>query len=237
MFSPPARALPDSPTAMLQQRAEPSAGRLGAGRGQVDHRRQRRQQRVVGTLVAAQEAAHDPRAVAAAAELVHQRQGRRRPGEHRHVGLRPHARRARQHVGIALGEHDEVAFAQPRRLGADRVAPARAARDHVVLDDALRPGHHGAGDLPRRRRLGHPRRAQLEVEVHRAGQPHRAQHVREHVSRHADYLGYAGRASMPIRTRGQIRAASAGRTAYVNRTLAHGAGTRRHRKLTSEPAR
>ena len=72
------------------------------------------------------------------------------------------------------------------------------------------PGITFAGDLPRRRRLRHPRRAQVEVEVHRAGQADRAQHVREDVSLHAD-TSCAGRAGMRSGRRGRPAALADGR--------------------------
>ena len=114
-----------------------------ARRREVDHGRQRGEQRIVRTFVAAEEAADDARALGAAAtELVDERQRRRRASEHRHVGRRPHPGRARQDVRVALREHDEVSLAQTDRLLADRVSPARAARDQVVFDDALGARHH-----------------------------------------------------------------------------------------------
>ena len=61
---------------------------------------------------------------------------------------------------------------------------AAPARHEVVLDDALGAGHHDAGDLVRRRRLRHPRRREIEVEVDRSCQPDGAEHVGQDVGDH-----------------------------------------------------
>ena len=209
------------PSAMFSSVPSHPAFASVACRRKVDHRRQRCQQGVVRPLVAAQEAADDARALgSAAAEFVEHRQRSRRAGEHRQVGRRPHSGSARQDVRIALREHDEVSLSQTDGLLAHRVPPARAPRDQVVLDDALSAGHHDSGDLPRRRRFRHPRRAQLEVEVHRAGQADRAKHVREDVSLHGGTLAprtrRAGRAS--------IRFGRAGRSAVTSRRAARDIG-------------
>ena len=180
----------------IQKRAQPSGSRAGIARRQMNHARQRDEQRIVRTFVAAHERADDARTIlAAAAELVDVRQRRRCARERGHVGLRAHPGRARQDVRIALRKHDQIAFVQSHRLVADRVSPARAARDHVVLDDALRARHHLVRDRGRWRRLEHPGRAELEVEVERAGQMDGAEHVGEHVGLHAP----------SSRTRGHVR--------------------------------
>ena len=86
-------------------------------------------------------------------------------------------------MGIALREQNEVALVEMDRLAADRMSPARAAGDQVIFDDALGARHHFRGDRARRRRLGDPWRAQIEIEVHRSRQADCAQDVREHVTR------------------------------------------------------
>ena len=157
---------------------------MGAG-GEVDHLRECGQQRVERPLVAAEKAAHDSRVLGpAAAEFIDDRQRRRPRDEQRVIGLGAHAGRAREHVGVALRKDDEVSLAQPDRVVADGMAPGGAAGDEVELDHALRSRHHFRGNLARRRRLDDPGHAQLDVEVHRAAQPDRAQHVRQHVGRH-----------------------------------------------------
>ncbi len=121
-----------------------------------------------GPLVAAEKAADDPRAIgSAAAELIDEGHRRRWASERRHVRHRPHPGDARQYVRIALGENDDVSLPQAERLLADRLSPALTARDEMVFDDPLGARHHFRRNLPRRRRLHHPRRAQVEVEVHR----------------------------------------------------------------------
>ena len=70
--------------------------------------------------------------------------------------------------------------------------------------------HHLRGNLPRRRRLRHPRRAQFEVEVHRTGQTDRAKHVREDVSLHAD-TSCAGRAGIRFGRRSRPASLADGR--------------------------
>ena len=84
------------------------------------------------------------------------------------------------------------------------------------------PGITFAGDLPRRRRLRHPRRAELEVEVDGAGQTDRAKHVRQDVSRHAD-SSRTGRASIRLGRAGR-RHATRGRTARQNGRVRMAAG-------------
>ena len=148
MFSPPARALPDSRTAMFSSVREPSAGRLRPARRQVNHARQRGEQRVVRTLVAAEEAAHDrarARAAAAAARrpaAAASSAGRTAPCRARPACPARSTARARRPAGTRSGRP------RCRRIGSRRrVSPAGAARDHVVLDHALRAGHHAARDL------------------------------------------------------------------------------------------
>jgi len=100
------------------------------------------EQRIGGTLVAAQETADDSCALGAAAtELIDQRQLRRRASERRHVRRRPHPWRARQEVCIALGENDAVSLLQTDGFPADRLSKALAPCDEVVFDDALGPWH------------------------------------------------------------------------------------------------
>ena len=164
--------------------AEPPARGVGVASGKMNHLWQRRQQRVVRTFLESQEAAHDPRAVLAAApDFAYERQrGRGRPREQREVRVRrpvpgaldrtcasPCGNRSRSPSRNRIGGSP----ADPR--------PARALRDDVVLDDPLGAGHHHPGDVSRRRRVERPRRAQREVEVHRARETHRAQHVGEDV--------------------------------------------------------
>ena len=78
---------------------------------------------------------------------------------------------------IPLREHDEITFPQADGLLSYRMPPACAARDDVVLDDALGTRHHRRGDQVGFRSFGDPRCAQLEVEVDGPGQPHRAEDV------------------------------------------------------------
>jgi hypothetical protein len=80
-------------------------------------------------------------------------------------------------VRITLRKHDEVAFAQPDGLLADGMTPRGAFGDQVVFDHALRAGHHSTGNLPGRWRLDHPGRAQVEIEIDRACQVNRSEHV------------------------------------------------------------
>ena len=147
--------------------------------------------------------------------------------------------RARQHVRVALREQDEVALLETDRWLADDVSPARAPRDQVVLDDALGARHHRLRDLARRRRLRHPRRAQLEVEVHRAAQADRAKHVREHVSGHARSFARRTRGH-PVRTSGQVGRAlrtggkRIGRCAWLRHHTARSVG---HAGAIAAPAR
>ena len=81
---------------------------------------------------------------------------------------------------------------QPDRRLAHGISPARATGDQVIFDDPLGARHHDRRDLARRRSLRHPRRAQLEVEVHRAGQADGTQDVGQDISRRASCR--AGRA-------------------------------------------
>ena len=77
-FSPPARALPDSFAAMLSRVPSHPRRGLHVRSREVDHRRQGREERIERTLVAAQEATDDSRAIRpSAAELVKHRQRRR----------------------------------------------------------------------------------------------------------------------------------------------------------------
>jgi hypothetical protein len=47
----------------------------------------------------------------------------------------------------ALRKHDEIALAERDRFLTDRVSPAVAPRDEVVLDHTLRAGHHLRRDV------------------------------------------------------------------------------------------
>jgi hypothetical protein len=180
----------------VQQGAEPSARRVLTCPGQVNGLRERGQQGIEGPFVAPEETAHDPRAIGtAAAALDHQRQARCRPDEQRHVRLPPQVGRARQHVCVSLRKEDEVTFLETDRRFADGMPPARAACDEVVFDHPLGARHHDRRDFARWRRRRDPRRTQLEVEVDRPGQTHRAKHVREDVGRPAA-VGCGGRASI-----------------------------------------
>ena len=182
----------------VEQHSQPFRRRAFAARGEMDHRGQRGEQRIEGTLVAAQETADEPRPLgASASHLVDERQRRRPARELRQVGSPSHPRRAGQDVRVALGQHEEVSLLHAERLLADGVSPARPSRDHVVFDDALGARHHGGGDIPRGRGLRHPRGAEVEVEIDGAGQADRAQHVGEDVRAHAgtSCAGRAGKAS------------------------------------------
>jgi len=135
------------------------------------------------------------------------------------IGCSPHPGGARDHMRIALRKQNQIALAQPQRLRADGVSPTRTARDDVVLDDALRSRHHRGGDHARRRRLRHPRRAQVEIEIDRAGQPYRAEHVGEDVGLHPAPArrtpGHAGRTvGQPGASNGRT-ASRSGRTHMV----------------------
>ena len=239
---------------MFSSVASHPLGGLVARSREVKGPRQRCQQRVERAFVASEEAADDARPIGAtAAALEHQRQRRRRPDVHRNVGRGAHARRARQDMPVSLREHDQVAFFETNRRLADGVSPAGAAGDQVVLDDALGARDHHRRDLVRRRRFRHPRRAQLEVEVHRAGQADRTKDVRQDIS--------GGSSAVPrrtpghaVRTNGQV-VRCIRMACKANRSLAHGckhhtshsvdlprnparpvvqAGPRRHRSSQSE---
>jgi hypothetical protein len=98
-----------------------------------------REQRIVRTFVAAEEAAHDPRALGPPPPSSYTI-GSGVDGERtRHVGLA--ASRARStDVRVALREHDQVSLAQTDRFSPTACPQHGAARDQVVFDDALAPG-------------------------------------------------------------------------------------------------
>jgi len=106
-------------------------------------------------------------------------------------------------MGITLREDDQIPFTKLDRFLANRMSPAGAPRDQVVLNHAVRTRHHRGRDRMRRGRLGDPRRAQFEVEVDGARQAHRAEDVREDVCFDARHLRLRtnGRAPRTLGTR------------------------------------
>ena len=85
------------------------------------------------------------------------------------------------------------------RRSRPRSPPARARRDHVVLDDVFDPRHDVRPELAGGRRFGDPGRGGVDREEHGARQAHRAQHFRE---RRCSWRGPSGR-SVCARTLGQ----------------------------------
>jgi hypothetical protein len=184
----------------------------------MHHAWQRGEERIEGTLVAAEKTAHDARAVrTAAAAFADQRQRRQRAVEHRHVGRLPHPGCARQDMRVALREHDKIPFAQLDRFLSDRMSPTRTSRDQVVLDHALGTGHHPFGNCLCWRRFQHPGGAQFEVEVHRTRQVDGTEHVRENVSLHVNLSGTDARSSRSDRRSGRSHLRTRGK---VNQTHA-----------------
>src|SRR3546814_13073306 len=59
--------------------------------------------------------------------------------------------------------------------------PARTFHQDVETDHVLEIWHDAAADGLHRRRLGHPRRVRMDVEVDRAGQTHRTQDIGQDV--------------------------------------------------------
>jgi hypothetical protein len=78
----------------------------------------------------------------------------------------------------------------------DRLGPAGAIGDDVEADHVFGAGKHLTTDLPDTRRLGRERRVGVDVEKHRPGQPHREQHVGQHI--HRCLLRTLGQLSRPI---------------------------------------
>jgi hypothetical protein len=150
-------------------------------RALVDDARQRREQRVEGTVVAAEEAAHDLRRFMAG-RTHRQREGKAAPLARRLVeaDLRcaAHSRFARKHVRIAMGEHDDVACLQLHGWCVDQTAPARSRCDDVVGHQVVGGRKDPAHDSVATRRFSHPRRRGFYVEEDRARQANRPQDVR-----------------------------------------------------------
>jgi hypothetical protein len=152
----------------------------------ADDARKRIEQRVVGSHVAAQEAAHEVHGLAA---LTHRDVDGElpvlRPAIHRHIGRFAHADAARQHVGVAMRQHDDVAGVQPQRRLVAHARPARALRYDVIGDEVLGAGarKHRANYRFALGRLGDPGLRGLHVEEDGAGETHGSQNIRQRIHR------------------------------------------------------
>jgi len=174
----------------LHEVAEPPA-RRPVPVAHVQEPRQRRDERIERTDVAAEETADEVRALGAAAARLH-RHRQLRPGRRR-VVLEPRGRqhpgRARHHVRVAGREDDHVTRLEEDGRLADQASEAAALDDDVVRDQVLDAGQHRRRDHLAGRRLLHPRRRRLDVEEDGARQPHRAQNLGERVATHDVFLG------------------------------------------------
>ena len=174
----PARLLFVSAVARRTKLSSKPSDAMDAPRPQRMKRGSELDQRIEWPHVATEEAADEvrvARAVTAGRQLERQRVvvAPAADGPPRRLGS--HARRARQRMRVALRHHRDVAFLEPNRLEGsviDERDPARAFRNHMILDDVLSAGRDFVGDLGRRRRFRDPRRRGGDVEKHRAGQAH-----------------------------------------------------------------
>ena len=182
-------AFPRLGDGLAQHAADPVAG---APRLDVQHPRERVDQRIERLEVAADEAAHDdgvrfvPRqgrtGLDQGAAVGHRNRLRIVRGRLDPVGAGvwcTQARCARDHVCVAAREHDDVAGGEAHGRHAVGGGPAAAFRDHVVREDVVGARQHGVGDRPCRGRLRDPFVATAHVEVERAAQAHRPQDVGE----------------------------------------------------------
>jgi hypothetical protein len=147
----------------------------------ADHARQGRQQRVVGTRIATQEAAHEVRgrALVGAHCDLHRQASVVGHAIHRHVGRLAHVAIRGQHVGVAMRQQDDVARHELDRILAFDHRPTTSFHDGVIADEVIRSaaGKHLLHDSLALRRLRDPGSARVHVEKKRAGQAYRAQNV------------------------------------------------------------